>query len=378
MAKDRFLLILVVSALVAAGCNWGSGPDPIVPSSTSTTPSTAPTDDADGVPSPREFGQLASLSGFGEVLLFGGGQFFGGALSEDHWLFDVSTESWSVLGDAPKARIGHVMEFVDSLGMAVMYGGGDRQHQLRCLQSSCPTGLLDDMWMFDPTGGQWQFQQLLQGSPGPRSGAAAAYDSQSDRLVLFGGIGEWDGTDRRRRGTLLGDLWTYDPSTTEWAVLETTGPVPDPRAFAQMVYHQASDRIVMWGGFTGELATTDPIVWSLDVDTGVWDPIETDPTASPHARWFHAMEYDPITERIVVFGGEWYQDRTPTVGQDVWHYDHTTHQWQQVTDLIGPVARPNATAIGDGSLLGLIGEWTALYDVAADTWTWWDADGDPP
>lgn len=362
--------------LVVVGCTGDDyEPLPRVPSSSSST-TTAGFDG--GFPSARGFGQMAALPAIDSVLLFGGGPFVGRGTIEDQWLFDIATESWreSEAVSVPEPRTGHVMEYVDSLGQVVMFGGDDRNSQLRCLGTGCPPGLLDDMWTYDPVTDDWVAQLLLQGSPGPRSGAAAAYDSLSDQLVVFGGIGAWDGNDVRGRETLLGDLWAYDPATQEWTAIDTSGPTPGPRAFSQMVYDPNTDRIVMWGGFTGEYSATDPTVWSLDIDNATWQAIDTDPSASPDSRWFHAMDYDPATGLIVMFGGERYDNGTRVGAQDVWLYDHMSRVWQRAADLDGPASRPHQAATGDGSMLALIGGWTARYDIATDTWRWWNAEGE--
>lgn len=59
-----------------------------------------------------------------------------------------------------------------------------------------------------------------------------AYDSASDRMILFGG----------------NETWTYDRTTNGWTN-ETTLPSPSLRSGHAMVYATLVDRIVLFGGF---------------------------------------------------------------------------------------------------------------------------------
>src|SRR5467141_4109365 len=61
--------------------------------------------------------------------------------------------------------------------------------------------------------GGWQ--QLSGSGPGDRIGFGLAYDSVRDRVVLFGGT---TGNDE------LGDTWEWDGNS--WTKVATTGPAP--------------------------------------------------------------------------------------------------------------------------------------------------------
>ena len=113
--------------------------------------------------------------------------------------------------------------------------------------------------------------------------------------------------------------------------------------------------------------------WSIgtaDAATPTW--IKLNPANSPSTRYAFAMAYDPVSQKVVLFGGT-----TPTSYlNDTWTFDGTT--WTQASTLVAPPAR-SATMLAydapsqklvlfggfDGSLLGD----TWLWDGATSTWT---------
>jgi N-acetylneuraminic acid mutarotase len=95
-----------------------------------------------------------------------------------------------------------------------------------------PAGLLNDLWRYNPTSGQWTwvsgsntidpvgvYGQLgtpaATNIPTPRYQAAAWTDA-SGNLWLFGGLAQNDYSVLAPGDKLLNDLWEYNPSTNEW------------------------------------------------------------------------------------------------------------------------------------------------------------------
>ena len=52
------------------------------------------------------------------------------------------------------------------------------------------------------------------------------------------------------------------------------------------------------------------------------------------------MVYDPVNERVLLFGGAVFEDRY-TFFDDLWSYDHSTNTWTQIEDGAGPRGRFN-------------------------------------
>ncbi len=89
-------------------------------------------------------------------------------------------------------------------------------------------------------------------SAGPDPGAfiasAFAYDSARRRLFLFGGV---NGAPRRGSD----ETWVHDG--TRWSRLDTEGLHPPPRQNAAMAYNPITERIVLVGGQSGSVRLDD-------------------------------------------------------------------------------------------------------------------------
>src|SRR5690554_4049701 len=77
-------------------------------------------------------------------------------------------------------------------------------------------------------------------APAPRAHAAAIYDADGHRLVLFGG---------RTASESLNDVWALDLATHQWTELTpATGPAPAPRFTPGSVYDADAHRMIIWSG----------------------------------------------------------------------------------------------------------------------------------
>jgi hypothetical protein len=136
--------------------------------------------------------------------------------------------------------------------------------------------------------------QALIGAPLPRGrfGQAMAIDSKRDRLTIFGGVSWPD---------YLGDAWTAAlEHPNDWIRLEASNP-PPPRHEPVMVYDPIHDRMVMFGGWTPDRYFDD--LWSLALDpTPTWSQVQL-PGEAPSGRRSHAAIYDPLRQRMLVFFG---------------------------------------------------------------------------
>jgi hypothetical protein len=109
-------------------------------------------------------------------------------------------------------------------------------------------------------------------------------------------------------------------SFPDWIELSPNNP-PPARSYLAMTYDPVSGKIIAFGGFddTGYLNDT----WSFDGTS--WAQIAT-PSAPP-ARAAAQMTYDSVTQKVVLFGGF---DGTNYLG-DTWLWDGSTLQWTQAT-----------------------------------------------
>ena len=84
------------------------------------------------------------------------------------------------------------------------------------------------------------FSTILSDEMPLRMAADLVYDSESDRVIFFGGAIETLQAD-------YDDTWCYDFNTNEWTnMLPTTHPPASD--WHQMTYHSGEDRVVLFGG----------------------------------------------------------------------------------------------------------------------------------
>ena len=84
-------------------------------------------------------------------------------------------------------------------------------------------------------------------------------------------------------------------STPTWTQLSPTNS-PPARSYVAMTYDPVSGKIIMFGGFDGRRHLND--TWAFDGTT--WTHLRT---RGPLARAAAQMAYDAVTQKVVLFGG---------------------------------------------------------------------------
>jgi hypothetical protein len=125
-------------------------------------------------------------------VVYFGGTFMAGGLSNETWEWDGTTWQSIVSPLAPDPRTGVMLVYDEVLGRVVLFGGDESGSQRQ-----------SDTWEWDGT--TWH-ERLVATSPPARSVAGITYDRARGRTVIFGGV---TGT------TVLGDTWTYGFASAE-------------------------------------------------------------------------------------------------------------------------------------------------------------------
>lgn len=149
------------------------------------------------------------------------------------------------------------------------------------------------------------------GGPGPEplKHMRLVYDDARDRLVLYGGAAK----------TASGDTWEW--SNRGWAKVTADGP--GPRMGYGMSYDVARSRVVLVGGLTGDRKwMTDTWEWDGRTWTKAGD-------AGPPARLEAVMMYDPISRRLLYGGGMSTTSASESL-TDAWSWDGKS--WKQLTE----------------------------------------------
>ena len=149
---------------------------------------------------------------------------------------------------------------------------------------------------------QWQQLNPAGTPPSPRAyNGASAYDEVNDRLILFGGA---DGA-----GQHLNEVWvladaTGISGTPAWLQLHPSGGPPAGRILHSVAYDPTSNRLIIHGGCGGNCLPILGDTWVLTNANGLGGPSEWIALPSTTTRAGHAGGYDPVGNRMVVFGGE--------------------------------------------------------------------------
>ncbi len=164
-----------------------------------------------------------------------------------------------------------------------------------------------------------------------RDGSRMAYDSESDIIILFGGVYK-----ELVNGPYIftNETWAYDYNTNTWTSMTTnmTGPSPSPQGWSKMVYDSESDRIVLVGGvdYSVEPWLDYDDTWAYDYNTNTWEKMN--PSRHPESG---ELAYDVESDRIIAFGGGGQEGEY----DETWAYDYNTDTWEKMSPMIKPSLR---------------------------------------
>jgi hypothetical protein len=171
---------------------------------------------------------------------------------------------------------------------------------------------------------------------GVRNAHAMTYNSKEHKIYLFGGA------DHEK---VMNDLWYFEKN--KW-VQVVVNHKPISRTFSQLVYDSKNERLLLFGGnkvlFGDGLNSNTFLNDTWEFKKGEWKKIETDRSPQPRAE--SAMVYDEARNRVVLFGGYTFQDNEFKKLDDTWEfYDNDWH----LNSNNGPSARNGASMIFDNN-----------------------------
>lgn len=240
---------------------------------------------------------------------------FGGTTSSAIWkntTWEMSSTNFSSISPTgvPDARNNHAMSFDSTRGRVVLFGGW-----------SSSGSLLGDTWELSGNINSNIWTKLSTGGPSPREKPGMAFFSGGPYTLLFGGQVSRTST---RFVDFSNETWKWNGASWTKLFPNTT---PTYRAGHAMVFDEARNKIVMFGGYNyGYLGDTwewDGSDWSLVATTG------------PGARAYHTMVYDSVNQVTLLYGGIYAAGNKA----DVWKWNGTT--WTNITptDPGGPLYR---------------------------------------
>lgn len=269
--------------------------------------------------------------------IFGGWGGGASTVSQNTWtLWLHPSPNWGtpLAGTVPPStgRYGASMAY-DAIGhRMIVFGGASRWEP-------DPAQYLNDVWVLNLGVSPFWTPLAVTGTPPPaRAQASMVYDPAGNRMVLYGGE-----TDDAK----FGDVWTLNlDGTPSWTQVTPAGTPPFARSRHGAIYDPARARMVMFGG----LSLVDPYyqsdVWALSL-TGVPTWTALTPTGRPPSRrQGMTVTLDPARDRMLMFGG--ISNTAPILGRDTWALNlGGATSWDSIAIVVGPVGRREHQSVYD-------------------------------
>ncbi|MFW9849114.1 MAG: kelch repeat-containing protein [Candidatus Thorarchaeota archaeon] len=266
--------------------------------------------------------------------------------------------------DFPLGRANLMMAYDIESDITIIYGGWKTPEPFE----------LGDTWSYDFDNDSYTNLNPTI-SPPVREVSQMVYDSQSDKMVMFGGLENYNDLIYRK------DTWTYDYNTNSWENV-TTSVAPGARGAYGMVYDSESDRIILFGGEQAGVGIFND-TWAFDVETSTWEKMN--PAIFPSSRYFPSMAYDEESDRVILFSG---RGVGPEKIASTWAYDYNTDSWQDLSPSTQPpwLRAHDMTYDNESDTIVLFGgsnvddfaqDDTWLFDYNTNTWTLASPDTSP-
>jgi hypothetical protein len=218
------------------------------------------------------------------------------------WVYDLDDNQWTRMepSGGPFGLLGSRMVYNAVADRMVLFGGW-------FVGEGPNSGASQATWVYDLNSNAWT-EMSPEVSPPGRMDHAMAYDTESDRVLLWGGGGQ--------SPIKVGDLWAYDLSANIWEE-HPSDDAPGPLKGAEMVYDAPNDRTLLY--FRKEF-------WAYDYNNNQWTLLSDSP--APLGLLYHALVYDTKNDLILTFGGgpNWAARSNHT-----WVYDPKMDEWTDVT-----------------------------------------------
>jgi hypothetical protein len=236
-----------------------------------------------------------------QMTIFGGGEGSPLTCANDVWVLSGAngqngTPAWaesSPTGSAPAARVYAAGAYDPNTNSMIIFGG-----------NNCSTGYYNDVWVLSNATGAgsastWTRLRPSGSPPSQRESASAIYDSVNNILTIYAG----DAGAKPLSDVWTLSNANGTGGTPVWTRLAPTGRPPYARTGQAATYDSDSNRMTIFGGSNDSNTLYDS--WILTNANGIgsssWIDLTTDGTAPSLA--YQSAVYDSSADEMYVFGG---------------------------------------------------------------------------
>jgi len=244
----------------------------------------------EGGPPGRILGGAAYDEKRNVLVLYGGRPLELGKCSQETWEWDG--EVWTQKDAQPPTACDHVKMVYDAAnGEAILFSGLDDDENL-----------VNETWSWN--GEEWKL--LSEEGPESRGHFGFVYDPSHEQTLLYGGYAS----------TVTDEFWVWKDGAWQ----EVSFPGPGNLSHFGMAYDTDENALYIFGGANSPSTFSSLADKTWVLSGGSWR--ELSPVSSPSERGSPAMGYDPVRNRIVLYGG--FDSGQNELG-DTWEWDG--QQW---------------------------------------------------
>jgi len=275
------------------------------------------------------------------------------SFNNETWSYDMNANKWAQMkpASAPRNRSCDGSAYDMESDRVILFGG--LAYNIFGMTST---------WAYDYNTNTWK--EMANG-PANHLGARLAYDAESDRIILFGGF-------NNKTSRYVNETWAFDFNTNKWTEMKPQKRPPGGN-FQAMTYDSKADRVLTWGCID-ENGVGDESIWAYDFNTNTWTEMKPGNEVYPAWKDFPQMVYDAKADRTILYGGN-------PGGTETWAFDYNTNTWIKLEPTENPRGIEEHAMVYNSSTDRVIlfggflngtetpsGE-TWIYDFNTNTWT---------